>query len=374
MNKGFLAGAIRRHESIKALKECAQEPLPSFIQDVGTNVPPHAMQQETVPTTNLTKFPCLQQAVQTLEKKKQDHLQLPSQRGGGIMRLSSFFIILFLLIMAALFFFGGYLYSYMHLPGPSTGTNIATAQYPATTPTPNWRKQQETIPGTGILEAAPAGPSYFERRETLRKDQAIAEDAFTQGGSRSKIVARQQAKEVIRNSTDKMTDAVKSFAGERVARIFNPFAMSVAGGTFNTLTDDKKPQGSSSTKGEPAPAKTIQKGAEAPPHDGHKTSQSAPSLAAGAQSSQAQPVVPLYAIEVGTFEDDGTAAWALMKSLADRGYPDTYVAREFENNHLFFKVRIGHFQSYLDASRAREVLDMPSRVVVVEPNENRLLE
>lgn len=382
MNKSFLAGAIRRHESIKALKERAQEPLPTFIQSIDTStVSPSAKQQVKSPPSNLTTFPCLHQAAEDLEKKTKQHLQLPTQKRGGFMRLSTLFIILLLFIMAALFFFGGYIFSYMHLPGPGAGPGIATAQFPASTG-PNWRKQQEVIPGTGSLEAAPAGSSYLERRETLKKDQALAEDVFTQGESRSKVVARQQAKEVLRTSTDKMTNVVRSIAGDRVARIFNPFATVVVGGTVGKLAEDKKPQRPQTAK-EQAPqtaasSMTQHSGTEQRPKGAEKSIEgSAPAAVATQEAkitSHNQPPLPLYAIEVRTFEDDGTGAWALMNSLRNNGYPEAYVARDFENNHLLFKVRVGHFSSYLDASRARDVLDIPSRVVVVEPNENRLLD
>jgi hypothetical protein len=392
MNKSFLAGAIRRHESIRALKDRAQEPLPTFIQSSQkreTAVTPQ--KRETTPTTNVTTLPCLHQAAEELEKKNQQHLQLPTHRRGGFMRVSSIFIFLLLLLVAALFFYGGYLYSYMHLPG--TGPGIATAQYAAPAAS-NWRQPQPIIPGTGTLEAGAAGSSYLQRRQVLQKDQAVAEDVFTQGEDRSKAVAKQQAKEVLTQSTQQMRSVVRNVAGERVARIFDPFATTVVAGTVGAAVDQSlqqptKPTSSNkqSSTGKPtatattAPTQTTPQG----PSDHNHAMTAGAAAGAGVagvaaadatqtKTASAQQAIPLYAIEVRTFEDDGTNAWALMNSLHNRGYPEAYVAREFADNHLYFKVRIGHFTSYLDASRARDVLDVPSRVVVVELNENRMIE
>lgn len=402
MKQGFLTGAIRRQESINALKDRPQEPLPFFIQKakkVTTAQEPQAYSPSQ--NSNVTKLSCLQGAVETLEQKKQEHLQIPSQtRRGGRMRFSTFLVILLMLLMAVIFFFGGYLYSYMHPPG---GGGIATASYLPNV-APSWRQQQEVVGGAGAVVEAPSGTSYLQRRALLQSNETTAELAFQSGKERSTIVAQQQARQVLNNTVQDITNSVRKVAGNRIANVFDPFARTVVGGTLGRVVAPL-PQGSKArtTTAQPSqlapnaiPQQTqlaVTQAGVAPemqsqvvpyktavgpietfaPQEQLLGQVNQPSAAQTTVPSGQAPVAPLalFALELQTFLD-GTEAYTLMNNLKSQGYSATYIVRSFDKGQLYFKVRVGDFASYSDANQARQVLAMPARIVLVGPEESIL--
>ena len=78
---------------------------------------------------------------------------------------------------------------------------------------------------------------------------------------------------------------------------------------------------------------------------------------------KAEDVGNLFALELQTFIDSADA-FQLLRTLREQGYSASYIVRATSGQDVVFKVRIGNFATYSDASKTSRLLEHPSRVVL----------
>jgi cell division septation protein DedD len=268
--------------------------------------------------------------------------------------------------------------SYLVPPG---GVNITAT--PSDIKAHSWREQGNVIQGSGSLEEAPSNVSYLERRSYLKDSDGRAQSVYESGKKRSEIAAQMQAKTALNQTVTSITDSVRKVVGPRLAAVFDPFARTVAKGTVGEIIDGSSDGGKSlpsenaqtttATSSKDSSTSESSKNGEAPSDIPTDASQTGAGQAASAASKAPPPAPshPFFALEVQHFSS-ATDAYSMMRDLHDQGYDATYIVREYQNGQQTFHVRVGDFKTYTDATNARSLLKQPARVVIVDPQEQRV--
>jgi cell division septation protein DedD len=329
---------------------------------------------------------------------------IPPAKGSGFLKFSTILIVLLFALSAGLFFAGGYLYSYSN---PPQGSAISTSGFAVDQNKPDWRLGT-VIDGSESVQEGSVPSSYLARRTYLERNEVLADRIHNSGEYQSTLnkSTRNEAKRIASRTTSNIRSAVRRIFGSTISNIFNPLATTVVRGTVGSAIDTaipdtsrkgKRPQTTSSQEGQSDALGTVNSG----PGRGDSTSSSkggssgsgggtasgsTSSSSANASSGAAAGVEPdahdgvsapkdemgaLFALELQTFYDS-TNAFTFMRNLRENGYAASYIIRSRVGNNMVYKVRVGNFANYSDASQARKLIAHPSRVVLALQNDEHL--
>lgn len=398
-----LDARIRKKESIQALKSAAGEALPAFL---GSGETSHLPEVPNVPpdTDQLQKF---RDQLLDIDRKKRQHLEIPPAKGSGFLKFSTILIVLLFALSAGLFFAGGYLYSYSN---PPQGSAISTSGFTVEQNKPDWRLGT-VIEGTESVQEGSVPSSYLARRTYLERNEVLADRIYSDGKYQSTLnkSTRNEAKRIASRTTSKIRSAVRKMFGTTVSNIFNPLATTVVRGTVGGAIDKTLPDNSKKGKGGVANSNssdslgTVNSGPGRSSGSSFSSNKSSSagggaafssnkgSSAGGGAATQAssvetasdvsdahdgvsapkEEVGPLFALELQTFFDS-TNAFTFMRNLRENGYAASYIIRSRVGQNMVYKVRVGNFANYSDASEARKLIAHPSRVVLALQNDEHL--
>lgn len=384
-----LDARIRKKESIQALKSASGEALPAFL---GSGETSHLPEAPNVPpdTDQLQKF---RDQLLDIDRKKRQHLEIPPAKGSGFLKFSTILIVLLFALSAGLFFAGGYLYSYSN---PPQGSAISTSGFTVEQNKPDWRLGT-VIEGTESVQEGSVPSSYLARRTYLERNEVLADRIYSDGKYQSTLnkSTRNEAKRFASSTTSKIRSAVRKMFGTTVSNIFNPLATTVVRGTVGGAIDKTLPDNSKKGKSGAANSNssdslgTVNSGPGR--SSGSSFSSNKSSSAGGGAATQAssvetasdvadahdgvpapkEEVGPLFALELQTFFDS-TNAFTFMRNLRENGYAASYIIRSRVGQNMVYKVRVGNFANYSDASEARKLIAHPSRVVLALQNDEHL--
>lgn len=380
-----LDARIRKKESIQALKSAAGEALPSFL---GSGEKSHLPEAPNVqPDTNqLQKF---RDQLLDIDRRKRQHLKIPQAKGSGLLKFSTILIVLLFALSAGLFFAGGYLYSYSN---PPQGSSISTSGFTINQNKPDWRLGT-VIEGAESVQEERVPSSYLARRTYLERNEVLADRIHSDGKYQSALnkSTRNEAKRIASRTTSKIRSTVRKIFGNTVSNIFNPLATTVVQGTVGGAIDKTLPDASKKGRSVPATSSNPSNGDALGTVNGSSGSGFSPkeSLVSEGGSTAHGSSVPavedahdglappkeevgaLFALELQTFFDS-TNAFTFMRNLRENGYKASYIIRSRVGQNMVYKVRVGNFANYSDASNARKLIAHPCRVVLALQNDEHL--
>ena len=392
-----LDARIRKKESMQALKSAAGEALPAFLGSGDTS---HLPEAPNVPpdTDQLQKF---RDQLLDIDRKKRQHLEIPPAKGSGFLKFSTILIVLLFALSAGLFFAGGYLYSYSN---PPQGSSISASGFTIDQKKPDWRLGT-VIEGSESVQEGSVPNSYLARRTYLERNEVLADRIHSDGKYQSTLnkSTRNEAKRIASRTTSKIRSAVRKMFGGTVSRIFNPLATTVVqgtvGGAINQTIPDTSKKGkgaqvASSNSGGGDALGTVNSGpgrssgsglsskGSSAGGGGSSASASSPGPANAASAAAAsdahdglappkEEMGALFALELQTFFDS-TNAFTFMRNLRENGYAASYIIRSRVGKNMVYKVRVGNFANYSDASEARKLIAHPSRVVLALQSDEHL--
>ncbi len=349
--EGISLGArIRRKESLAALKSSAAEDLPEFLGFGDTSHLPGA--PDVPPDTNqLQKF---KDELLDIDRKKRQHLVISKPTGGGFLKFSTILVVLLFALSGVLFFAGGYLFSYSN---PPPGSAISASSAAVNQNKPDWRLGT-VIEGRVAAKEASIPTTYMARRTYLERNEVLADKVYGETENRVQLAAQNEAKRMAFKTTNKIKSAVRGVVGDSIARIFNPLAESVVENTVGAAIE----QG--------IPTKEVTPGTEPGKAAGGEDAAGGAS-ATGTTTAPAGGVGELFALELQSFLDS-TDAFMFMRDLKAKGYSATYIVRAHSGGNMIYKVRVGNFANYADASETRKLIGHPSRVVMATRSDDHL--
>ena len=392
-----LGARIRKKESIQALKSAAGEALPSFL---GSGETSHLPEAPNVPpdTDQLQKF---RDQLLDIDRKKRQHLEIPPAKGSGFLKFSTILIVLLFIFAAVLFFVGGYLYSYSN---PPQGSAISTSGFTIDQNKPDWRLGT-VVEGSESVQEGSVPSSYLARRTYLERNEVLVDRIHSDGKYQSTLnkSTRNEAQRIASRTTSQIRSTVRQIFGTTVSNIFNPLATTVVKGTVGGIIDQTLPdqskkgrgtQVANSNSGDRNALGTVNGG---PGHSGDysfkgasvgggsvanasssgSTNASSGVVATDTRDAHDELSAPkeemgaLFALELQTFFDS-TNAFTFMRNLRENGYTASYIVRSMVGQNMVYKVRVGNFANYSDASEARKLIAHPSRVVLALQNDEHL--
>ena len=213
------------------------------------------------------------------------------------------------------------------------------------------------------------------RREVIERNEALADRVYGDTDSRLNYATRQEAKRIVNNTTANIKSQGSSIFGESIGRIFSPVADTVVKGTMGAAVDGSLPVKDS--------VKSAMDAASGAATDAAGSAGDAVAGAADAAGSAVEgamggggdvaggagaggsgaPIGDLFALELQTFYDS-TDAFLFVRELKEKGYSAAYIVRANIGKNVVFKVRVGNFATYADASATRKLVGHPSRVVL----------
>lgn len=410
-----LDALIRRKESYNALKKKGENTIPEFLGHGPSSHLPEA--PAVAPDTNqLEKFKA---ELLQIDRRKKEHLTVTGSTGGpkggflrsGFLNGSTILVVILFSVSGGLFFAGGYLFSYNRPPALS---GLAATSSPVNEQEkPDWRLGT-VVEGTMAAQDASITPAYMARREYLEQNETLAERVAGDSENRMKLAAQNEAKRIVTKTTNDIKYAVRGVVGQSISKVFNPLAESVVGNTVGaaiqqaipakegppgtvpeTVSGDQgakglmsvggsagvgpaqaqdQPQAQTQGQSQVQPQAQGQASASAAggaPLQGAATSGVSGGVSTSPVAGSTGPMADLFALEVKSFVDS-TEAYVFMNKLKENGYSATYIVRARAGSTIVYKVRVGNFANYADASQARQNVGYPCRVVLATPQDDPL--